>query len=153
MKNETATAQKTVSINKALAAAVPPDNLRRLLVVHAILTFAAGIVLIAAPDLIPGAVGIHIEPSANLICYLLAAAELCITVLSWGGRRLSDAKALRVIVWAFLIFHASSGVLEIYAFAGGLSAAIWGNVAVRAVVIFLFAYYGLYRLPDDAAQV
>ncbi len=125
---------------------VQPTNLRILFAVHAALTFAAGVVLIVAPELIPSAVGIHIELGAYLICYLLAAAELSLAVLSWGGRTLSDEKALRVIVLVCIVLHASSAVLEIYAFAKGVSAAIWGNIALRAVIVFLFAYYGFYKM-------
>jgi hypothetical protein len=40
----------------------------------------------------PRTVGIIIMPSAFLLCYLLAAAELCIGVVSWGARELTDAK-------------------------------------------------------------
>jgi UPF0716 family protein affecting phage T7 exclusion len=50
-------------------------GLRALLVVHGFITLAAGIVLIVAPGLIPSAVGIHLEPSADLVAYLLASAE------------------------------------------------------------------------------
>ena len=45
---------------------------------------------------------------------------------------------------AFIVLHAASAVLEIYAFAtSGLSGAIWANVAIRVLVIALFAKYGL----------
>lgn len=135
-------------MNGSLAAL--PTNLRLLLAVNAVLTFAAGIVLITAPELIPSAVGIRIEPSAYLVCYLLAASELSLAALSWGGRAITDVKALRVIVLACIVLHASSGILEIYAFAKGVSATIWGNIVLRAVVVFLFAYYGLYRIQNNA---
>ncbi len=39
------------------------------------ITMATGIVLTVAPTLIPSAVGIHLEPSANVLAYLLAGAE------------------------------------------------------------------------------
>jgi hypothetical protein len=114
-----------------------------LFTVHAILTFAAGVVLVAWPGAIPSTVGIQIEPNAYLLCYLLAAMEFGVAVLSWGARTITDAKALRVIVIACIVLHAASGLLEVYAFAGGLSGAIWGNVALRALAVALFAYYGL----------
>jgi hypothetical protein len=128
-------------------------TLRILFGIHAILTFAAGVVLVAAPGAIPGTVGMHIEPGAYLLCYLLAAAEFSVSALSWGARTITDARALRVIVIAFIVLHAASGLLEVYAFAGGLSGVIWGNVALRALTVALFAHYGLSRdvsgHPDD----
>ena len=115
-------------------------GLRTLLVIHGFITLAAGIVLAIAPDLIPSVVGIRLAPSANLVAYLLAGAEFGFSILSFGGSRLTDPRALRLIVWSCIAFHGASGVLEIYAYAQGMSVAILGNVAARAVIIALFAY-------------
>jgi len=114
-------------------------GLRALLVVHGFITTAAGIVLTVAPSLIPGAVGIRLEPSAYVLAYLLAGAEFGLAVLSFGGSRLTDSRALRLTAWSCIAFHGSSGVLEAYAYAHGASVAILGNVAARAVVVGLFA--------------
>jgi hypothetical protein len=65
-------------------------TLRLLFGVHAILTLAAGIVLVAAPGAIPGAVGVQIERGAYRLCYLLAASEFGIAALSWGARAITD---------------------------------------------------------------
>ena len=117
-----------------------PRGLRTLLVIHGFITLAAGIVLAIAPDLIPSVVGIRLAPNTNLVAYLLAGAEFGFSVLSFGGSRLTDPRALRLIVWSCIAFHVSSGVLEIYAYAQGGSVAILGNVAARAVISALFAY-------------
>jgi hypothetical protein len=115
-------------------------GLRVLLVVHGFITLAAGIVLAAAPNLIPNAVGVRLEASADLVAYLLAGAEFGLAVLSFGGSRLTDQRALRLIAWTCIVFHGSSGVLEMYAYAQGLSVAIVGNVAARAIIVALFVY-------------
>ncbi len=148
MKNETV--QDQISISTSGSHSCPPTNLRILLSVHAVLTLTAGVVLIVAPDLIPSAVGVSIEPQAYLISYLLAASELSLAALSWGGKSLSDPKALRLVAMTCIVFHGVSGILEIYAFAKGVSVAILGNIALRAVVVFLFAYFGLYKIPKEA---
>jgi hypothetical protein len=58
-----------------------------LLVVHGLITLAAGIVLTVAPGLIPSAVRIQLEPSAHVVAYLLAGAEIGFAVLSrWQSR-------------------------------------------------------------------
>lgn len=116
-------------------------GLRTLLVVHGCVTLAAGIVLAVAPGLIPSAIGVHLEPSANVVAYLLAGAEFGLAVLSFGGSRLTDRRALRLVIWSCIAFHASSGVLELYAYAQGVSVAILGNVATRLGMIALFAYW------------
>src|SRR5262245_16022779 len=90
-------------------------TLRILFGIHAIFTFAAGVVLVAAPSAIPGTIGIQIEPEAYLLCHLLAAAEFGVSALSWGARAVTDAGALRVIVIACIVLHAASGLLEVYA--------------------------------------
>ena len=41
--------------------------------------------------------------------------------------------------------HGATGLLEVYAFITGLSAAIWGNVAVRTLAVAVFAYCGFRR--------
>ena len=114
-------------------------GLRTLLVVHGFITLAAGIVLAVAPSLIPSVIGIHLDPAA-VVAYLLAGAEFGLAVLSFGGSRLTDPRALRLIAWSLIAFHGSSGVLEVYAFAQGVSVAILGNVVARAVIVGLFAY-------------
>jgi hypothetical protein len=103
-------------------------TLRLLFTLNAIATIAAAIVLVLAPTAIPRTVGIIITPSAFLLCYLLAAAELCIGVVSWGARELTDAKALRVVVTSFIVFHGASAIFELWAFTEGLSGRIWANV-------------------------
>jgi hypothetical protein len=120
-------------------------TLRVLFTVHAIATTAAAIVLVLAPTAIPGTVGIMIMPSAFLLCYLLAAAEFCIGVVSWGARELTDAKALRVVVTSFIVFHGASAIFELWAFTAGLSGRLWANVVFRLVAVTLFAYYGIAR--------
>lgn len=151
MKEEITTERRLASMYGSPTAPAVPPSLGVLFAVHAALTFAAEVVLIVEPDLIPSAVGIRLDRSAYLICYLLAASELSIAALSWKGRSLTDTKALRVIVIACVVFHSSSGILEIYAFTKGVSAAIWSNIVLRAVVVFLFAYYGLFKMPNDSA--
>jgi hypothetical protein len=115
-------------------------RLRALLVVHGFITATAAIVLTVAPSLIPGLVGIYLEPSAYVLAYLLAGAEVGFSVLSFGGSGLTDARALRLVVWTCVVFHASSGVLEVYAYAQGASITIVGNVVARAVIVGIFVY-------------
>jgi hypothetical protein len=116
------------------------QGLRALLVVHGCITLAAAIVLAVAPGLIPGLVGIQLEPSAYVLAYLLAGAEFGLAVLSFGGSRLSDVRALRLIAWSCIACHGSSGVLEVVAYAQGASTAILANVVARAVIVGLFAW-------------
>lgn len=122
-------------------------GLRILLTVHGFITLAASVVLTVRPELIPSVVGVRLEPGANMIAYLLAGAELGLSVLAFGGSRLSDPTALRLVAWTCIAFHGSSGVLEIYAYSQGVSGTMLVNVAARAVVIALFA-----RLSKDLAN-
>src|SRR5215218_5003607 len=121
-------------------------RLRRLLLIHAVITFAAGVVLIVAPQQIPKAVTIRLPHDAYLIAYLLGAAELALAFLSFQSRALTDAKSLRLICFAFIIFHAASAAVELYAIAQGASIKVWGNVALRILMIILFFYYGVRNL-------
>ena len=118
----------------------PYRGLRRLLIAHGVITFVAGVLLIVAPNLIPGAAGITLEPHAYLLAYLLAGAEFGFSALSLRGAQLTDAAALSVIVLACVVFHGSSALVEGYAITRGVRAVVWLNVAARVLVIALFLY-------------
>jgi hypothetical protein len=120
-------------------------NLRILLLVHAAVTFAAGVVLIAAPALIPKTVGIEIGPEQFLLSYFLGAAELGLAYLSFYARKINDRHALRIIVSSFIVFHLATGIVEIYALAQGVSPNLIANIALRIIVSVLFFYYGFYK--------
>ena len=116
-------------------------------------TAAAGIVLTVAPSLIPSVVGIHLEPSAYVLAYLLAGAEFGLAVLSFGGSRLTDSRALRLIAWSCIAFHGSSGVLEVYAYARGASVAILGNVVRQSSLAYLPTCRGIKHSLADHRSV
>ncbi|MFI7637319.1 hypothetical protein [Nonomuraea sp. NPDC049400] len=120
-------------------------NLRILLTFHGLITLAAGMVLIAAPGLIPSAVGVRVPADAYLVCYLLGAAELAVSFLSFAGRSLRQSDGARLVAQTMIVFHGCTAAVEAYAFTRGVHAAIWANVALRMAVIALFAHYGLRR--------
>jgi hypothetical protein len=126
--------------NGPLGRPMDHKGLRALLIIQGFLTAAAGLVLVIAPSLIPSAVGIYLPPSAYLLAYLLAGAEFGFAVLSFGGSGLADVRALRLVVWSCIVFHTSSGVLELYAYDHGASVAVLGNVLARAIIVGLLAY-------------
>ncbi len=126
-------------------------SLSRLLLVHAVITFAAGVVLIVAPELIPSAVGIGLRPDAYLIAYFLGAAELAIAYLSFFGRTLHEPKALRLITWTLIVFHGSTAALEVVAFTQGVSAVVLSNVAVRALIVAALWYWGLRETSSTSS--
>ena len=127
-------------------------NLKTLLAIHAIITLAAGIVLIISPDIIPSTVNISLQPSQYLLCYFLAAAEIALAYLSWFGRKIEDKTSLSLIVTAIIIFHAATLFLELYAYSNGLSSKIIPNVIARVVIIILISYFGLYKMSKDKTQ-
>ncbi|HTK37519.1 MAG TPA: hypothetical protein VL325_03410 [Pyrinomonadaceae bacterium] len=122
-------------------------NLSRLLLIHAIIVFAAGFVLIVAPGTIPAVVGVRVDPTAYLICYLLGAAQLSIGVLSLYGSSPRQGDSTRIIVLTIIVFHVSSVIVEILAFVHGVGATIWINIAIRSLAVVLFIYYGIYKSP------
>jgi hypothetical protein len=117
-------------------------TLRILLVIHAIIAFAAGVVLVVAPEAIPSVIGVHLAPGTFVICYLLAGAQVSIAFLSFYGVRCRDAESIHLVVRTIIVFHASTAVLEIYALTQGIDVTLWGNVALRVIVIALFFYFG-----------
>jgi hypothetical protein len=123
-------------------------NVHALLVIHAIITFAAGVVLVVVPDAIPSVIGIHLAPGTFVICYFLAGAEFGVAFLSFYGARCREAESIRLVVHTIIVFHAATAVLEIYALTQGINATLWSNVALRVIVIALFIYYGALKQPE-----
>ena len=121
--------------------------LRGLFLVHGLITLAAGVVLIAAPALIPSVVGIEVAPDAYLVPYLLGAVEVAVAFLSIAAIRLRDAPAIRLVSATFVVMHAVTAVVEVAAIAQGADPLLWGNVALRVVVAGLFAWFGMRREP------
>jgi hypothetical protein len=118
-------------------------SLRAVFLINAVATFAAGAVLFASPGFIPHAVGITLDQRAYFLCYLLGASELGFSALSLLGARLTDAPALRAIVYACIVFHAGSAVAGLMAMMHGVDQRVIWNVALRVVMIALFIRYGL----------
>lgn len=121
-------------------------GLKVLLIIHALITFAASTVLVIAPTAIPKSVNINIASNEYLLCYLLGAAELGMAFLSFLGRTIEDIHALRIISSTFIVFHCATGVLETYALIQGISSKIVFNIILRIVIAVLFWYYGIYKI-------
>ncbi len=117
-------------------------TLARLLLVNALFTLVGGFILFFVPHQIMSLVGVHTEPGTDFVYYLLGASALSLAVLSYGARTLTDARSLRVVALTCLAFHALSAGVGVYAFAHGLSAAVWVNTLIHIIFAVLFVYYG-----------
>lgn len=120
-------------------------NLKSLLLIHAVITLSAGILLVAVPASIPQTLNIQLSPNQYLLCYFLGAAELAIAYLSLLSRKIKDHHALRIIVITFIVFHAATGILELVGLYRGIHPKIIGNIMVRVIIVILFYYYGIYK--------
>ena len=121
----------------------PMKRLNLLLSVHAAITFVAACVLVWFPSVIPALVGVTLTENQYLICYLLAAFELCMAYLSWQSRRINDPHALSVVVKAIILLHGSSAVLELYVALQTMNLALIANIVARIIVCFVFYGFGL----------
>lgn len=115
--------------------------------VHAVATFAAGVVLFAVPNAIGGAVGIVLPREHFFVLYLLAASEFAVATLCFLARRVTDVAALRAVVATLIVFHVVSGLGGAYAATQGVSPAVWFNVALRVVMVGLLVRF---RPPGSA---
>ncbi|PBQ30321.1 hypothetical protein CNR22_00610 [Sphingobacteriaceae bacterium] len=125
-------------------------TLSRLFFVHSSITLLAALVLIVKPEVIPATINISITEPQFLICYLLAAAELAISLLSFGAAYLKDIKALRLISLCFIAFHLCTATVELAVLSDQASSKILINVMLRLSVSALFFYYGRYKLKVSA---
>lgn len=117
-------------------------GLRKLLIIHGVITLAAAIVLVVSPGLIPRMAGVRLAPDADLLAYLLAGAEFGIAFLSFGGSRLGDPQALRLIAGGCIVFHATSALLEAYAVWRQMgNSLLVANIAARIAILALFVWF------------
>jgi hypothetical protein len=117
-------------------------GLRKLLIIHGLITLAAAIVLAVSPGLIPRMAGARLAPDADLLAYLLAGAEFGIAFLSFGGSRLADPQALRLIAGGCIVFHATSALLEAYAAWRHMgNHLLVANIVARVVIVVLFVWF------------
>ena len=130
----------------------PGQLLRAVLVAHGIVTLAAAVVLAVFPAAIPATVGIELSREGFLLSYFLAAAELAIGVLSIGAVRVTDRRALTLILDVFILFHlATAGLEVIYLGLTGMDTVIVVNVVIRVAVsaAFVFARRAVGRVGGD----
>lgn len=119
---------------------------RILLVVNAVATLAAGVVLLLFPAAIPATVGIVLPSEANFVAWLLGSAELGLAALCALALRLTDRGALRLVAWTMLVSHLSAALADALALAQGLApVAIGTNLAIRLLMAALFWWLGLRR--------
>jgi hypothetical protein len=117
-------------------------------IVHGVVTLAAAVVLVVVPAVIPSTAGISMDADEYLLSYLLAAAELCIAVLSLAAVRLRDASAVRLIALSFATFHGATAILEVvYTLAEGTSAVLLANIAVRVIAAVAFLLIAGRQIP------
>ncbi|WP_333679790.1 hypothetical protein [Dyella sp.] len=117
-------------------------GLRKLLLIHGVITLAAAIVLAVSPGAIPRMAGVHLVPDDDLLAYLLAGAEFGIAFLSFGGSRLAEARALRLIAGGCIVFHATSALLEAYAAWRQMgNSLLVANIVARIVIVALFVWF------------
>jgi hypothetical protein len=104
-------------------------------------TAAAGVVLIAAPALIPGTVGVELGDGGVLVPWLLGGTELGIAAISIGAAWLRDGATIRLIAVGFALMHLITALVEVLAVAliPEIDPILWGNVVVRALATVLFA--------------
>jgi hypothetical protein len=118
--------------------------------INTFLTFMAFILLVLVPDLLPGAVGVHVDPSGHFLGYLSGAAQWGLSAMTFFGRKVTDVHALRVMSLACVVFHVSSAAVLIATFATGgsdFALGLFANVTVRLTISGMCAYFGLYLSP------
>lgn len=106
-----------------------------LFVINGVGAGAAAVVLALAPAAIPSIAGIAVDPSQNLLPYLLAAAELALASLAAFAIRSQSSEVKRLSVGVLVIFHAGSAVAGVAAVTQGAGVIVALNVGVRVVMI------------------
>lgn len=119
--------------------------LRTVILINAVATLAAGVVLFVFPGAIPSVVGIALAPDQAFVAWLLGAAEIGIAALCIGAVHSPSHDVLRLTTNTLLVFHAASAVADGMALANAYALPIALNLALRVVMVVLLAAFGLRR--------
>jgi len=132
-----------------------PMKLNKLLVFTAILTFGGAIVIILFPEfLMKFFTGRPMVDKAPVM-YIqwFGALHLCISVLSWRGRKLSDLEARRnVLITMFVYCVCGVTVTGRFQFTGLMNSWGWFFPAHQAVLGLLYGYFLFLRKDLIAAK-
>lgn len=119
-----------------------------LMIFNAMLTGSAVVLLTIWPDTIPTTVGFPTVRDAYPMGYMLAAAEVGLTIMFLFGRKIDDPMALRIILVAGAAFHIASALAQFYAALQDLAGnAVAANIVLRSVLATLLLYYAFRRVP------
>ncbi|MEO6396643.1 MAG: hypothetical protein ABIO40_12130 [Devosia sp.] len=124
--------------------------LRTLILINAIATLAAGIMLFVFPGAIPSVVGIALAPDQAFVAWLLGAAEIGIAALCIGSVHSPSHDVLRLATTTLLVFHAASAIADAIALAQAWSLPIALNLGLRIVMVILLAAFGLRRTIEPS---
>lgn len=118
-----------------LSTAAARRGLVGLLTINVIGSTAAAVVLAMAPGAIPALAGISIDPSQNLLPYLLAAAELAVATLAANAMRSRSSELWAATVQVLIVLHVGSAVAGVAAATHGAALVVSLNVAVRILLV------------------
>ena len=122
----------------------------KLLFINALFTAVGGILLIFIPNQLMQLFGIQIPQTDFFVYYLLGAASLSFSVLSFSALKIKDKASLKVIALTFLTFHAAESVIGVYEIKNGFSSFVLGNVTIHLIFSILFWSLGFYKNAASA---
>jgi hypothetical protein len=110
---------------------------RVLLLINALATGAAALVLAIAPSAIPATIGLVLRPEQFVLSYFLAGSEAAICLMCLQGFRLRS-RSLRIVLFQALIgLHAVTAVLSLIGIAQGTSPTLIWNIGLRIGMVSL----------------
>ena len=112
---------------------------RVLLLINAVGTGAATVVLSLWPAAIPAVIGVDLRPEQFIVCYFLAGSEAAICFMCVITLR-SQLRDLRIMAFQVLIvLHAATAALSIVGMVHGTNIVVLWNVGLRVGLVLLLA--------------
>ncbi len=120
--------------------------LRALLLLNAVGSLMATVVLMVVPAALPATIGILLAPDQHPIARLLGAAELAIATVCIATLYRPSRDRVAPCVAMLVVFHVGSIAAEVAALAAHRNIVVAANIAVRtAIVLALLGVYYAYR--------
>jgi len=121
-------------------------KLKSLLIANAVVLGCSGICAILLPSFVLSLYGVESGPAAQLMAQYAGLGSLVIGLIAWFSRNVTDPKAQRSIVMAFLICYVIGTMVSVSGTISGTMKIGWAVIGLYLVFALGYAYILLFKM-------
>jgi hypothetical protein len=120
-------------------------KLKSLLIVNALVLGCSGIWAILLPSSVLSLYGVESGPAVQLMARYAGLGSLVIALVAWFSRNVTDLKAQRAIILAFLITYVIAVIVSVFGTISGTMKIGWAVVGLYLLFALGYAYILLLK--------